>query len=238
MMVMQQRGTSEGSRRPAENHRHEQYPRHEQRGAAMPLLLHVVLLLLVLGQIVYLASRYRVRIDMTTDKLWTTTASTSKLVGNLEERLIVEAYFSPKENLPLSMSNSRDWADNFLDEITQLGKGRVIVQRFDPNSDAAIAKTASRLGITPINLRSQSATSLSVDQHWQGLRLLYGGGKQKVLEAFLPNSSFQAEAMVTPKIKEVITGRKRRIGYMEWPAFRVVASKRSSAGTWCANTAP
>ena len=231
MMVMQQRGTSEGSRRPAENHRHEQYPRHEQRGAAMPLLLHVVLLLLVLGQIVYLASRYRVRVDMTTDKLWTTTASTSKLVGNLEERLIVEAYFSPKENLPLSMSNSRDWADNFLDEITQLGKGRVIVQRFDPNSDAAIAKTASRLGITPINLRSQSATSLSVDQHWQGLRLLYGGGKQKVLEAFLPTSSFQAEAMVTPKIKEVITGRKRRIGYMEWPA-RVPRGRQQAIVGW------
>jgi len=200
-------------------------------GAAMPLLLHVVLLLLVLGQIVYLASRYRVRIDMTSDKLWTTTASTSKLIGKLEERLIVEAYFSPKENLPLSMSSSRDWADNFLDEITQLGKGRVIVQRFDPNSDAATSKTAGRLGIKPLNLRSQSATSLSVDQHWQGLRLLYGGGKQKVIEAFLPNSSFQAEAMVTPKIKEVITGTKRRIGYMEWPA-RVPRGRQQAIVGW------
>ncbi|MFT4840703.1 MAG: ABC-type uncharacterized transport system involved in gliding motility auxiliary subunit [Planctomycetota bacterium] len=213
------------SRRPSE------LRRGRERGAALPLLLHVVLLLLVLGQIVYLASRYRVRIDMTTDKLWTTTASTSKLVGNLKERLIVEAYFSPKENLPLSMSSSRDWADNFLDEITQLGKGRVIVQRFDPNSDAAIAKTASRLGIQPLNLRSQSATSLSVDQHWQGLRLLYGGGKQKVIEAFLPRSSFQAEAMVTPKIKEVITGSKRRIGYMEWPA-RVPRGRQQKLVGW------
>jgi ABC-type uncharacterized transport system involved in gliding motility auxiliary subunit len=197
----------------------------------MPLVLHVVLLLLVLGQIVYLASRYRVRIDMTTDKLWTTTASTSKLVGNLEERLIVEAYFSPKENLPLSMTSTRDWADNFLDEITQLGKGRVIVQRFDPNSDAAIAKAASRLGIKPLNLRSQSATSLSLDQHWQGLRLLYDGGKQKVIEQFLPGSSFQAEAAVTPKIKEVITGSKRRIGYMEWPA-RVPRGRQQAVMGW------
>lgn len=205
--------------------------RLRSRGAAMPLLLHVVLLLLVLGQIVYLASRYRVRVDMTTDKLWTTTASTSKIVGNLEERLIVEAYFSPKENLPLSMSATRDWADNFLDEIVQLGKGRVIVQRFDPNSDAAIASAAGRLGIKPLNLRSQSATSLSVDQHWQGLRLLYGGGKQKVIEAFLPGSSFQAEAMVTPKIKEVITGTKRRIGYMEWPA-RVPRGRQQKVVGW------
>ena len=101
---------------------------------------------------------------MTSDKLWTTTASTRDLLAKLEERLIVEAYFSPKEKLPLSLSSSRDWADNFLDEITQLGQGRVVVQRFDPNSDAAVAKTAARLGIVPVNMRSSSATSLSLDQ--------------------------------------------------------------------------
>ena len=83
-------------------------------GAASGVLLHVLLLLLVLGQIVYLASRYNVRVDMTSDKLWTTTASTRDLLAKLEERLIVEAYFSPKEKLPLSLSSSRDWADNFL----------------------------------------------------------------------------------------------------------------------------
>ena len=115
---------------------------------------------------------------MTSDKLWTSTNSTRILLEKLEEKLVVEAYFSPKDKLPVSMSATRDWADNFLDELLQLGKGRVVVQRFDPNSDKAIAETAVRLGIEPLNLRSQSATSLSVDQHWQGLRLLYGGGKQ------------------------------------------------------------
>jgi hypothetical protein len=36
-------------------------------------VLHVVLLLLVLGQIVYLASRHRVRVDLTSEKLWSAT---------------------------------------------------------------------------------------------------------------------------------------------------------------------
>ena len=202
-----------------------------QVGAVSGVLLHVLLLLLVLGQIVYLASRYNVRVDMTSDKLWTTTASTRDLLAKLEERLIVEAYFSPKEKLPLSLSSSRDWADNFLDEITQLGQGRVVVQRFDPNSDAAVAKTAARLGIVPVNMRSSSATSLSLDQHWQGLRLLYGGGKQKVVERFLPGNSFQAEAIVTPKIKEVITGDRLRIGYMEWPG-RVPRGRQTKVVGW------
>jgi ABC-type uncharacterized transport system involved in gliding motility auxiliary subunit len=194
-----------------------QKPDRTEGGAALAVALHVLLLLLVLGQVVYLASRYRVRVDMTSDKLWTSTPSTRRLLEKLDDRLVVEAYFSPKEGLPLAMSGSRDWADNFLDEITQIGRGRVVVQRFDPNSDKSVADTATRLGIKPLNLSSRSATSLSVDQHWQGLRLLYGGGKQKVLSAFLPRSSFEAEALVTPKIKEVLTGKRKRFGYMEWP---------------------
>lgn len=191
-----------------------------ESGGALAVLLHVILVLLVLGQVVYLASRYRLRVDMTSDKLWTSTNSTRNLIEKLEEKLVVEAYFSPKDKLPVSMSGSRDWADNFLDELVQLGKGRVVVQRFDPNSDKAIADAAVRLGIKPLNLRSTSATSLSLDQHWQGLRLLYGGGKQKVVEAFLPTSSFQAEALVAPRIKEVMTAERRRFGFMEWPAVK------------------
>ena len=38
------------------------------------------------------------------------------------------------------------------------------------------------------------------------------------MPSFLPTSSFVAEAIVTPKIKEVITQQKRGFGFMEWPA--------------------
>ncbi|MGC6489441.1 MAG: GldG family protein [Planctomycetota bacterium] len=192
--------------------------RAQERGAALALSLHVLLVLLVLGQVVYLASRFRLRVDMTSDRLWTSTDSTREVLGKLDKRLLVEAYFSPKDDLPLNMRGTRDWADNFLDEITQLGKGRVVVQRFDPNSDKAVADKATRLGVQPLNLSSRSATSLSVDQHWQGLRLVYGGSKQEVIPSFLPTSSFVAEAVVTPKIKEVMVEQKRAFGFMEWPA--------------------
>lgn len=199
-------------------------------GQVLGLLLHVLLLLLVLGQVVYLASRYRVRIDMTSDKLWTSTDSTRSVLSKLDKRLLVEAYFSPKDDLPLNMRGTRDWADNFLDEITQLGGGKVVVQRFDPNSDKAVADKATRLGVQPLNLSSRSATSLSVDQHWQGLRLVYGGSKQEVIASFLPTSSFVAEAIVTPKLKEVMTEKKRSFGYMEWPARSMQRGTPSGVG--------
>ncbi len=192
--------------------------RSRQRGAALAAALHVALLALVLGQIVYLAARHRVRVDLTSDQLWSSTESTRNLVDKLDKRLVIEAYFSPKEKLPVNVRETRVWADSFLDELVQLGKGKVVVQRLDPNSDKAIADKATRVGVKPLELRQQSSTSLSVDRHWQGLRFVYGGGKQRVIQQFAPGNSFLAEAVITPAIKEVLTEQKRKIGFMEWPS--------------------
>jgi ABC-type uncharacterized transport system involved in gliding motility auxiliary subunit len=204
--------------------------RRREHGGVLGTTLHVVLLLLVLGQLVYLASRNRTRFDLTSDRLWSSTESTRTLLGKLDKRLVIEAYFSPKEKLPVQVREMRAWADSFLDELVQLGKGKVVVQRFDPNSDKAIEDKAKRVGIKPIDLSNRSTTSMSVDRHWQGLRLVYGGGKQRVIETFAPQSSFVAEAVVVPAIKEVITEQKRKIGYMEWPATNPGGAQQGGIG--------
>ena len=204
--------------------------RSRQRGQALTLLLHVLLLLLVMGQVVYLASRHRARVDLTSDQLWSSTDSTRTLLDKLDKRLVVEAYFSPKEKLPVLYRETRAWADSFLDELVQLGKGKVVLQRFDPNADKAITDRANRIGVKPLQLQSSSTTSMSVDLHWQGVRLVYGGGKQKVLAQFTPTSSFVAEAIVTPAIKEVATEQKRKFGFMEWPATAVGSQQPGGIG--------
>jgi hypothetical protein len=180
--------------------------------------VHLLLLVIVLGQIVYLCSRHRLRFDLTADSLWSTTESTRTLLGRLDKRLVIEAYFSPKEKLPVSLRETRAVADNFLDEIVQLGRGRVVVQRFDPNADKAVADRCQRIGVKQVDMQQRTSTSVSLDRHWQGLRLVHGGGKQKVIAQFAPTSSFMAEAILTPAVKEVTTDQKRKIGFMEWPA--------------------
>ncbi|HEU4418778.1 MAG TPA: GldG family protein, partial [Planctomycetota bacterium] len=192
--------------------------RTSEHGVALAVTVHLLLLLVVLSEVVYLCSRHRLRFDLTADSLWSTTDSTRALLGRLDKRLVIEAYFSPKEKLPVSLRETRAVADNFLDEIVQLGRGRVVVQRFDPNADKAVADRCQRIGVKQVDLRSATSTSISVDRHWQGLRLMYGGSKQKVIAQFAPTSSFLAEAILTPAVKEVTTDQKRKIGYMEWPA--------------------
>jgi len=206
------------------------WPSSRQRGTVLAMTAHVLLLLAVLGQIVYLASRHRSRWDLTSDNLYSLTSSTRNLLARLDKQLLIEAYFSPKEKLPVTIRDTRTVLDNFLDELVQLGKGKVVVQRFDPNSDKAIADRCQRIGVQPADMRGGSATSVSFDRHWQGLRLVYGGGKQKVISQIAPQVSFQAEALMTPAIKEVATATKHKFGYMEWPATAVGQQQQGGIG--------
>lgn len=204
--------------------------RRAERGAALALTVHVVLLLLVLGQVVYLASRHRLRFDLTSDQQSTTTESTRTVLEKLDQRLVIEAYCSPIGELPISLRQTREVLDNFLDELVQIGKGKVVLQRFDPNEDKAIGDRCTRLGVKPLDLSSRTSTSMSVDRFWQGLRLVYGGNKQKVLAQVAPPSWAAAEVLLTPAIKEVATEQKRKIGYMEWPATLIGQQQPTGIG--------
>ena len=50
-------------------------------------------------------------------------------------RLQFEAYFSPDSDLSTSLAEARSTLRALLDEYVQNGRGRVVVQYFDPHSD-------------------------------------------------------------------------------------------------------
>ena len=68
-----------------------------QHGYVLLVLCRVVLLLWVFGLLVFFASRYRSRIDLTAEKLYTLTPATKKVLDSLKDRLMIECYFSPDD---------------------------------------------------------------------------------------------------------------------------------------------
>ncbi len=187
-----------------------------QRGEALAVTLHVVLLVLVLGQVVYLGSRHRLRFDATSDDQFSVTDSTRTIVAGLDKRLLIEAYLSPKADMPASLRDTRTVLDNFLDELVELGQGKIAVQRFNPLDDKTLQDKCARIGVAMVDAPTSTGSALEGKRLYQGLRLVYGGGRQKVLDKIGPSSTFQAEAVITPAIKEVVTATRKKIGYMEW----------------------
>ena len=191
---------------------------HRVSGSILGSVLQSLLLAAVLGQVVYLAASYRLRIDTTAEGLYTLSDSTRRVLGRLEDRLLIEAYFSPDRDLTQSNRIARDVLRGFLDELVQEGGGKVQVQYLDPATDRELRDRAVRLGIRPAQVSDRSERSLSLREFWQGLRLRYGGERQEVLAQFAPRSvPALYEAELTPIIKALTVVEKPRIGVIAYP---------------------
>ena len=189
------------------------------RGFALGSLLQSVLLLAVLGQIVYLAANWRVRIDTTAERVYTLSESTRRVLDGLGDRLLIEAYFSPDDELTPQNRVGREVLRGLLDELTQDSGGLVQVRFFDPASDRELRDRAVRLGIRPARISDQSDRAFSLREFWQGMRLRYGGEKQKVIPQLAPRiipALYEAE--LTPIIKALAQDDKPGVGVIAYPS--------------------
>ena len=184
--------------------------------------IRLILLFIVLSEITFLGSRYRVRGDMTADGLYTLTESTQKVLSRLEDRLIIEAYFTPKQSLPILDQSKRAALVNLLEEYEKLSGGKLRVQFIDPLENKTQRETAERLGMTPRMAEDRSGRGVTRMDIWQGLRLRYGGRKQEIIP-YMPfpprgrHSTAFYERVLTPLIKRLTMTERPKIGVL---AFR------------------
>lgn len=185
-------------------------------GYVAELVLRVVLLAIVLGEVVFLAGKHRVRVDMTADKFFTLTESTRRVLSKLEDRLLIECYFTEDAKLPAGqLRDARALLRSFLDEYVQLGRGKVALEYYDPGSDKLLREKAERLGMKPFNLSVTGETSLTQMEVWQGMRLMYGAEKQKVIP-IIGGTPSQLEAVLTPYVKDLTVKEKPKIGLIAY----------------------
>lgn len=202
------------------------------RGYVDEALLRVLLVLLIVGQVVFLGSRYRARVDLTEDQLFTLTQSTKRVLSGLQDRLLIECYFSPKDKLSTPLQERRRTLDDFLDELVQLSDGKVVIQRFDPQDDQMVKEKAERLGIRGITIGDQGESEFAFKEIWQGLRMMYGADRQDIIpfvdfhfRTTAPTALWEAE--FTPMIKALTVDEKPKIGML---AFATEAGQRSPFG--------
>jgi ABC-type uncharacterized transport system involved in gliding motility auxiliary subunit len=193
--------------------------RLDDAGYVLALLIHVLLLVAILGMVLFLAGRYRARVDLTADRVFTLSGSTEKVLARIEDRLRIEAWFSPDEELPATVREARRTLRNVLDEYSQRSRGRIAVQYLDPESDVELRKKAERLGIQAQRVQDLEGSTLSSKKLWQGLRFLYGGSKQKVVPVIgFTDQPSQYEAALTPLLKTVTITERPKIGVIQWPS--------------------
>jgi ABC-type uncharacterized transport system involved in gliding motility auxiliary subunit len=190
------------------------------RGYALGLVCRVVLLVTVLGQVVYLGNRYRHRTDLTADQLYTLTSSTQKVLDGLDDRLLIECYFTRDDRLPAWAQDQRRELRSVLDEYARRTQGKVQVQFFDPQSDDLLRQRAERLQMQPQVVENLEIGELKQQVIWQGVRLRYGERQEVIRQLPLAASTFQYEAWLTPSIKDLTVKVKPKVKIWAAPPRR------------------
>ena len=109
-------------------------------GGLVAVFVIVVLLNLVLGA-------PRARVDLTQGRLYTLSEGTRSVLGKLEAPVKIRLYFSQGAEVPLPIKAYGRRVEDMLAEFRQAGRGKVLVEKLDPEPDSEAEDSAALEGV-------------------------------------------------------------------------------------------
>jgi ABC-type uncharacterized transport system involved in gliding motility auxiliary subunit len=159
----------------------------------------VVLLNFVLGAA-------RARIDLTQGKLYTLSEGTRAILGKLEGPVKIRLYFTQGAEVPLPIKAYGRRVEDMLAEFRQAGRGKVLVEKLDPEPDSEAEDSATLEGVEP-------QTTASGDKFYLGVSVSYADQKLSVPALALDREPL-LEYDLTRAIARAATNTKPVVGVM------------------------
>src|SRR5882724_11376858 len=179
-------------------------------GGLVAAALILVLLNLVLGAV-------RGRIDLTQGKLYTLSEGTRAILGKLESPVKIRLYFSQSE-VPLPIKAYGRRVEDLLAEFRQAGRGKVLVEKLDPQPDSDAEDSATLEGV-------DAQVTPSGDKFYLGASISYTD--QKVaMPALTPDREPLLEYDLVRAVARAVSTAKPVIGVMSaLPVFGMPPSQ-------------
>jgi gliding-associated putative ABC transporter substrate-binding component GldG len=166
--------------------------------------------LLILGILIFIniiSIRVFDRIDLTSQHVYTLSDASKRLVGSLDDRVTVKAYFT--EDLPSPYNNNRREVLDMLNDYKAYAKGNLEYQFINPQGEKG-EQEAQEQGISPVQVQVVNADKLEVKRGYLGLVMLYED-KKEVLPVVQNLSSLEYD--ISSALKRLTTRTKKKIGY-------------------------
>ena len=169
--------------------------------------LGVLAVLLILVAINFITGRFRGRVDLTAEKAYTLSAGTRAILAKLDTPVQIRFYCTKNtRTMPVLLSTYAQRVDDLLSEYREASKGKIRIQRLDPEPDSDAEDSARLDGIESQPLRSGERIYL-------GLSVTMLDQKQAI--PFLtPQRERLLEYDISRAIARVTTANKPTIGVM------------------------
>jgi ABC-type uncharacterized transport system involved in gliding motility auxiliary subunit len=168
----------------------------------------LALLLVSLGAACMIIANLRLRADLTEERLFTLSRGSRDLVSTLDQDVTLKFYFSASSpDVPQMIKMYAHHVQDFLREYELAGKGRVIIETYDPKSDSDEEEWAQKFGVAPQTLSPFSPP------FYFGL-VAVCGGRENAIPAFSPATERTLEYEVSRLVARVAWPDKPVIGVM------------------------
>lgn len=149
------------------------------------------------------------RLDFTSNKIYTLSNASKSLVGSLDDKLIVKAYFT--DNMPSPYNNTRRYLKEILDDYRNYSHGKLQYEIISPSDEQQLEKDAESYGIQPVQVQTVKDDRAEAMKAYMGIVFLYGG-KQEVLP-FIGNTQ-NLEYDITGVIKRLAEKQLKKVGFL------------------------
>ncbi|HEY6950917.1 MAG TPA: Gldg family protein [Bacteroidota bacterium] len=171
--------------------------------------IRALLLLGILVLVNFISVRLFGRLDLTKEKVYTLSDASKKLVGGLDDRITVKAYFT--EELPAPYNNNRRAVLDILNDYRAYSKGNIQYEFINPQGDKG-EQDAREQGIPPVEVQVVNNDKLEVKRGYLGLVMQYED-KKEVIPVVQNLSSLEYD--ITSAMKRLTTVVKKKIGYTQ-----------------------
>ena len=170
-------------------------------------LVRIALILGILIVLNFISVRLFGRLDLTSQGIYTLSDASKKLVGSLDDRVTVKAYFT--EDLPSPYNNNRRAVLDILNDYKAYSKGNLQYEFINPQGEKG-EQDAQQEGVAPVQVQVVNEDKLEVKRGYLGLVLMYEDRKE-VLPVVQNLSSLEYD--ISSALKRLTTKTKKKIGY-------------------------
>jgi gliding-associated putative ABC transporter substrate-binding component GldG len=176
---------------------------------ALTSLTGIVLVGVILILLNVLANWVFFRFDLTHSRAYSLSASSRQLVRNLDDTVVVKAFFTP--NLPAPYNVYERYVRDMLTEYKAASKGNVRFEFVLPYPPQDFEKRAQDAGLQPLQMEEQGADQLAIRRVYMGL-VLYYRDKTEIIPVV--RNVQQLEYDLTSKMARMATRTRKVVGYV------------------------
>ena len=168
-----------------------------------------VVLFVILVIINGLSKKAFKRLDLTESKRYTISKSTKKLLGQLDDIIRIEAYFS---EAPDQVKLIKDEVKDMLDEYDAFASGNLEIEFINPTEDDDLKQKLRMKGIPEIQVQVREKDKIEVRNAYMGLAVVYGD-KQEVIPVIQKTTTLEYD--LTSAILKTTRKEAKTVGLLE-----------------------